>query len=158
MVLAPPSSSLEQLIHQLRPLLVKQLEWRQLTLQALCMSCYVSERGKKHRIARFRYISERLGYSSLEVHAVESLFAASAQGKSQQSCQKQAKRELSWAYRQLELLPGASMQEIKTAYRRLMSRYHPDKLMARGLGTLEIQQSTQKAQRIQKAYRQLVRS
>ncbi|AKP74630.1 DnaJ-like protein DjlA [Piscirickettsia salmonis] len=159
LMFTPQVLPLEQLIHQLRPLLLKQLEWRQLALQALCMSCYVSERGRKHRIARFRYLSERLGYSQAEISAVETAFATSAEHRRRHKRHKSTvKTELGWAYRQLELLPGATMQEIKVAYRRLMSRYHPDKLVARGLGPIEIAESTQKAQRIQQAYRQLLSS
>jgi len=30
------------------------------------------------------------------------------------------------AYRDLELRPGASVEDAKQAYRRLMKRYHPD--------------------------------
>jgi curved DNA-binding protein CbpA len=34
--------------------------------------------------------------------------------------------ELKKYYERLELQPGASFEEIKSAYRRLMRRYHPD--------------------------------
>ena len=39
---------------------------------------------------------------------------------------------LSEAYKILELSPGASKQEIKSAYRRLVKKYHPDKFARQG--------------------------
>lgn len=41
---------------------------------------------------------------------------------------------LSQAYRILQLAPDANDTEIRRAYRRMMSRYHPDKLAASGSG------------------------
>jgi len=38
----------------------------------------------------------------------------------------QAKQVLQW-YANLELEPGASLEEIEEAYKRLMKKYHPDK-------------------------------
>ncbi|MCO6519599.1 MAG: DnaJ domain-containing protein [Snodgrassella sp.] len=47
---------------------------------------------------------------------------------------------------------NASVQEIKQAYRRLMNKYHPDKLVKQKLSAAETQQATEHTQRIQAAY------
>ncbi|AFP84939.1 co-chaperone DjlA [secondary endosymbiont of Ctenarytaina eucalypti] len=51
---------------------------------------------------------------------------------------------------------GVSVQNdgptIKRAYRKLMSEYHPDKLVAKGLPPAMMEMATQKAQAIQRAY------
>lgn len=59
---------------------------------------------------------------------------------------------LTQAYALLEVKPGASKQDVKRAYRRLISRNHPDKLIAKGLPEARIKQANEKTQQITKAY------
>lgn len=56
------------------------------------------------------------------------------------------------AYRMLEVSPKATDAEVKRAYRRLMSQYHPDKLAARGLPETMLQVAGEKTQQIRAAY------
>ena len=56
------------------------------------------------------------------------------------------------AYAILELRSTASEAEIKKAYRRLISRHHPDKLVSQGYGTESLQSATETTQKIQSAY------
>lgn len=56
------------------------------------------------------------------------------------------------AYRVLGVERGANDAEIKKAYRRLMSRHHPDKLAAKGLPEEMMRVAQEKAQEITKAY------
>jgi DnaJ like chaperone protein len=46
----------------------------------------------------------------------------------------------------------SSDHEIKRAYRKLMSQYHPDKLMGQGVPEDMIKMATAQAQEIQTAY------
>jgi len=59
---------------------------------------------------------------------------------------------LSEAYQVLGVSEEASDQEVKKAYRRLMSEHHPDKLAARGVPDEMIRVSTEKTAEISKAY------
>lgn len=59
---------------------------------------------------------------------------------------------LSEAYQVLGVSEAASGQEVKKAYRRLMSEHHPDKLAARGVPDEMIRVSTEKTAEISKAY------
>lgn len=61
--------------------------------------------------------------------------------------------EVADAYRALGVSSAASDSEIKTAYRKLMSQHHPDKLIAQGVPESMIKLATEKAQEIQAAYR-----
>ncbi len=56
------------------------------------------------------------------------------------------------AYQVLGVKEDASDQEVKKAYRRLMSEHHPDKLAARGVPEEMIRVSTEKTAEISKAY------
>jgi len=60
--------------------------------------------------------------------------------------------ELGSAYRLLELSPDADERQIRRAYRRLLTRYHPDKLMARGLPPEALRHAQDKFVAIREAY------
>lgn len=60
--------------------------------------------------------------------------------------------KLEYAYALLEVSQNANKQEIKRAYRRLINRNHPDKLIARGSSEEEIKIANDKTQKIVKAY------
>ena len=66
--------------------------------------------------------------------------------------------KLDHAYGLLDVSPAASKQEVKRAYRRLMSRNHPDKLIAKGLPEKMIKIANEKTQAISKAYEQICES
>lgn len=59
---------------------------------------------------------------------------------------------LAQSYSILGISPGTSKQDVKRAYRRLISRNHPDKLIAKGLSEERIKQANEKTQQITKAY------
>jgi len=64
----------------------------------------------------------------------------------------QPQRPLSECYAELEVGAGASDQEVTKAYRRQMSRHHPDKLVANGLPESMAEWAKEKTQRIQESY------
>lgn len=60
--------------------------------------------------------------------------------------------DLTLAYEALGVTAEASDADIKKAYRKLMSQYHPDKLMGQGLPEEMIKSATERSQEIQAAY------
>jgi DnaJ like chaperone protein len=56
------------------------------------------------------------------------------------------------AYRTLEVDPGSSNAELIKAYRRAMSKHHPDKLKANGLPDSMLEHAKQRTQVIREAY------
>lgn len=65
------------------------------------------------------------------------------------------KNTLNHAFSILEVAPTSTKHEVKRAYRRLISRNHPDKLIAKGLPEEMIKMATDKTQKISKAYEQI---
>jgi len=62
------------------------------------------------------------------------------------------------AYAILEISRSSNDREIKKAYRRMMSRHHPDKLVAKGLPEEMMNIATEKTQEIQAAYEVIKKS
>jgi DnaJ like chaperone protein len=54
------------------------------------------------------------------------------------------------AYKILEISPDADVDQIKTAYRKMVKKYHPDKL--RGQDPAMIKGAEEKFREVQKAY------
>ncbi|MFI4937815.1 MAG: co-chaperone DjlA [Candidatus Berkiellales bacterium] len=66
--------------------------------------------------------------------------------------QRTPQDELSSAYALLGISDKVSDQQVKKAYRQLMSQHHPDKLVSKGLPEEMIRMATEKTQKIQKSY------
>lgn len=59
------------------------------------------------------------------------------------------------AYQLLGIESTADQAQLKRAYRKKMSEYHPDKLIAKGLSEQAVKQATEKTQKIKAAYEQI---
>jgi DnaJ like chaperone protein len=119
--------------------------------------------GALHRIEErlLLHLCERLHFSRFEFYSIKARMEAErrfARYGSRQHHRGQretpALREpsLADAYALLGLPSSASGNDIKRAYRRLMSQHHPDKLVANGLPEEMVRIATEKTQRIRKAY------
>jgi DnaJ like chaperone protein len=97
-------------------------------------------------------VAERLGMSGLEFAHMEAALRAREQGRSGASGRPPAEKPLAGCYAELEVGSHVSDQEVTKAYRRQMSRHHPDKLVANGLPESMAQVAKEKTQRIQEAY------
>ncbi|WP_372764313.1 co-chaperone DjlA [Litorivivens sp.] len=69
-----------------------------------------------------------------------------------------SQNQLADAYKALGVDESCSDQELKRAYRKLMSQYHPDKLMGQGVPDDMIELGKQQTQEIQAAYELIKRS
>jgi DnaJ like chaperone protein len=100
-------------------------------------------------------VAERLGISGLEFAYMEASVRARqrAHGASA-GTHRQAggAGPLAECYAELEVDAKITDQEVTKAYRRQMSRHHPDKLVANGLPESMAQMAKEKTQRIQEAY------
>ena len=98
-------------------------------------------------------IAERLGLSGLEfAHLEAAVRAQQTRGRSAGAPPGHGRNSLAECYAELGVAPTISDQEVTKAYRRQMSRHHPDKLVANGLPESMAQMAKEKTQRIQEAY------
>ena len=111
-----------------------------------------------------RHVAARLGFSPQELAQMEAMvraarhFAGDGAGGGAYREPTPAKDRLSEAYAVLGVSPDASDAEVKKAYRRLMNRHHPDKLVARGLPEEMVKMATEKTQEIKAAYETIRRA
>lgn len=90
-------------------------------------------------------ICQRLGINRVDMARLEAAAHARRTGFAQDGGVRAA-------YQVLGVEPDVDDKTLKTAYRRLMNRHHPDKLMAKGLPPEMMTQAREKTQAIQAAY------
>lgn len=96
-------------------------------------------------------VAEVLGVGRMELAHLESIVRARGAFRSFASAPDGAD-SLSQAYRVLGVEPSATDQQVKTAYRRLMNQYHPDKQAARGLPDSMLDAAKERSREINAAW------
>lgn len=110
---------------------------------AYCKECM----GKIEEIAQYLQVNE---YDMAQIKAlVRSYYRHNQRNKGNQIT------TLSDAYRVLGVERSACANDIKMAYRRLMNRHHPDKLIARGFPEEMCEIANEKIHEIQAAYEKI---
>jgi DnaJ like chaperone protein len=105
--------------------------------------------------AILKRVAERLGMSGLEFAYMEASLRARQRthgGFTGSGRHAAGAGSLAECYAELEVDANITDQEVTKAYRRQMSRHHPDKLVANGLPESMAQVAKEKTQRIQEAY------
>ncbi|HUX72978.1 MAG TPA: co-chaperone DjlA [Steroidobacteraceae bacterium] len=97
----------------------------------------------------------RLGMSALEFARMEAALRARRESGNGDAGGRRGAKPLAACYVELEIDESIGDQELTKAYRRQMSRHHPDKLVANGLPESMAQMAKEKTQRIQEAYQQI---
>lgn len=100
-------------------------------------------------------IAAQLGYDASTFQHLKEMILNQGHFASGQATSPTA---LADAYKALGISPESSDQEVKRAYRKLISQYHPDKLMGQGLPEDMIAVATEQAKEIQLAYDLIMKS
>jgi DnaJ like chaperone protein len=97
-------------------------------------------------------IAGYLGYSESAYRQLLQMVSSQAHFGSRAGAQVSAVDAQDNAYKALGVSKDSSDQDIKRAYRKLISQYHPDKLIGQGLPEDMIAVATEQAKEIQLAY------
>ncbi|MGA8706852.1 MAG: co-chaperone DjlA [Steroidobacteraceae bacterium] len=157
-----PGFALDPALQQLRAAIAPYPElanfFVEIQLQAALAGDGLSELPR----ARLRRVAQLLGLGPAQFARLESILrwsqaAAGARGGaggagSQGGAAAVGEERLAQAYSVLEASPGMSDDQIVKAYRRQMSRHHPDKLKANGLPDSMLERAKERTQQIQAAY------
>jgi DnaJ like chaperone protein len=93
-----------------------------------------------------------VGISELQFARIVAVLRGQFQSQQSESGAGRPDNGLAANYRELEVDATATNEQVTKAYRRQMSRHHPDKLVARGLPESMADFAKEKTQRVQKAY------
>ncbi|MGV6807123.1 MAG: co-chaperone DjlA [bacterium] len=146
---AEPGFDVDQQLHRFMALCGHQGNLKRLLLSYLIGAAMAD--GVLHQAEQqiLRQVAAGLGFSVaafeqlLQMLLAQDHFAPNAPGQ---------EKTLDDAYKALGVSPEHSDAEIKRAYRKLMSEYHPDKLMGQGVPEDMIMAATERSQEIQTAY------
>jgi DnaJ like chaperone protein len=101
--------------------------------------------------ARLNRVAGALGVNSAQMKLLEAALRQHG-GRSRAAMPESNDQRLLAAYRTLEIEAGSTNAQVVKAYRRLMSRHHPDKLKANGLPDSMLAHAKQRTQQVREAY------
>jgi DnaJ like chaperone protein len=98
-------------------------------------------------------VASNLGVSTIQLAQMEAVLRMQRGNfRHQQQPASNAPRQLEQAYEVLEVAAVASDDEVVKAYRRQLSRHHPDKLKANGLPESMLEHAKERTQQVIEAY------
>ncbi len=149
-----PDFQLDDVLIQFRRECHRRRLLMQMFLEILLQAAYADgtlHAGERHVLEQVR---TAFGFSALEFAQLEALVRNAArfgEGAGARAAPS-GRGALSQAYDLLGVSRESSDADVKKAYRRLMNRHHPDKLVSKGLPEEMIRLATEKTQEIKKAY------
>lgn len=148
----PLDEILEQLLWECRG----RLDLIQMFIEAQLRAAYADGTPNHSERRLLMYICHRLGIPRRDFERLEALTQANrSHHYYQRSAASMHSTKDADAYATLGVERTASDEEVKRAYRRLMSQNHPDKLMAKALPEEMIKVATEKTQVVKEAYEQI---
>lgn len=148
------------MLQELKTTAVRGKNLLRMFIQLQMQAAFADGEPSHVEVEMLKSFADNLGFSTFEFNQLLALFRAQFQfhqnrsggGYSQGPNAAPSKSAIDNAYAVLGVKKGATKEEVKKAYRRLMNQYHPDKLVAKGLPEKMMKAATEKAQEIQEAY------
>jgi len=153
-----PDSDATTAVDQAARIIGKRSALAKIFLTVQCEAAYLKGNLRLKDKMLLRDVAEQLGYSKCEFLAIAS--ATQSEHYQRETIRPdsgfgQGRSFLQNAYRVLQLEPSAADGEIRRAYLRMMSRYHPDKLSGRNVSEAALKQAQEQAMAIRSAYEAL---
>ncbi len=143
-------------LNRLRELFAQRAGLAQMFLEIQLSVAYADGRLSIEERRLFDRICRALDIGAFQFEWINGRVQAAMRGAGQRQQHSrpgaQPQSQLRDAYTVLGVTPEATDDELKKAYRRLMSQHHPDKLVAKGLPEEMMKLAKEKTQEIQTAY------
>lgn len=155
-----PNSDLSESVALAVKIIGRRSALAKLFLQIQCEAAYLRGNLRLKDRMLLRDVAEQLGYSKSEFLAIASATQAEhyqrfdANPRSE-FMKPQGRSFLQNAYAVLQLEPGVEDGEIRRAYLRMMSRYHPDKLASTEASEDALRQAQENTMAVRSAYEAL---
>ncbi len=151
-----PGFPLDDVLEQFRQECHRRLTLIQMFVEIQIQAAYAD--GVMHREEErlLLYVCQRLGIPERLFRQLEEMIKAERHyAGGGRAAPQQAGMSLNDAYAILAVSPQSSDDEVKRAYRKLLSQHHPDKLVSKGLPEEMMKIATQKTHEIRQAYEQI---
>lgn len=148
--------ALDEVLAQLRQEAGRQRTLMLMFVEILVHGAYADGQVHQAERALLQRVCAGVGVHAAELAQIEAMvqaqyrYAAGGGGGAHRA--DTSRPALSDAYDMLGVTAQSSDAEVKQAYRRLMNRHHPDKLVGKGMPEEMIKLATQKSQEIKAAY------
>ena len=150
---------LQETLEDLRRLIGRRGDLRRMFMQIQLEAALQGNALNPTSRPLFHQICQALGVSALEFASLEAMLRMRAQAGAAQGAQSagNAAGRIADAYRVLGVEATATNAELTRAYRRLVSRNHPDKLVANGLPESMVAAAHERTKQVLAAYELLKR-
>jgi len=145
-----PGFPLFEILNQLRQEIGHRLTLKRMFVEIQCLAACADDSIHTTEKKLLLQVCDAIGFSRLELESV--LASISAQSSRRDNHIASPRRNISQAYRILGVGPGASCEEVKKSYRRLINQHHPDKLVSKGLPEEMMKLAEQRTHEIRQAY------
>jgi len=143
-----PAFPLDEVVDQLRRECHYSANLLRVFMEIQVSAAYADGRVDPEERRILRHLCDALGFSVAELESIERLVRGAGAARPEAI-------SVDHAYQVLGIAADTSDADFKRAYRRLMSRNHPDKLIARGLPEEMIKIATEKTKEIKAAYERI---
>ena len=149
-----PSFPLASAVKNLRRGVVKSADERRLFVRLLAEVSLSKSRLHQRERAKLWVVCKELGIGRVEMAQLEAMLRAQRAFRTSPAGTADAER-VDRAYAVLGVTKQSSNAEIKTAYRRLMNKHHPDKIAGSNVAAEEVAAAEKRTRDIRTAYETL---